>query len=291
VATRHPANDIANESGAESGSQPRVEDQLGGSDPRFASDTAAGQAPINRRKSKKAADAERRERHRMAGARLEAERAARRASNRAARERDAAERAARQGAMEAAQDHARRQEEERLRYEAIARRSPTAEAGVPRGQPAAANTAGGVAAEIARQRAEEQRQADAAKAAARERKRRAEAERRAARAERARQEAERKAEQRRARDEERRAEREASHARAPGADPYAILGVSPDATADEVARAYRRLARTLHPDLNREGTAQERAACEAQMKRVNVAYGLVGDPQRRSAYDRQRRRR
>jgi len=271
------------------GSGRRVaEDEAGDHGPSAAPGAAPGSTPINRRKSRKAADAERRERHRLAEERIEAERAQRRADNRAARERDAAERAERQRVADAERENARRQDEERLRREVaghLRRTSGAGSAGV-RSAPVGADDE---AIQAAR-RAEAARQAEEAKAAARERKRRVEAERRAARAERARRQAEEKAERRRQQEEERRAEREADHARARGADPYAILGIASNATVEEVARAYRRLARTHHPDLNQEGTPQERAAREAEMKRVNVAYGLLGDSQRRKAYDRLHRR-
>jgi hypothetical protein len=172
-------------------------------------------------------------------------------------------RAERQRASDAARERARAQEEERAQRAAAAAKDP----------PAPAGTADG-----------------AARAAERERKRRAAAERRAARIERTRRQAEQKAEQRRAREAARRAEREAVQARARGDDPYATLGIAPGTTAEEVDRAYRRLARAHHPDLHRDGTPQERAAREAQMKRVNTAYGILGDAQRRTAYDRLRRR-
>jgi len=261
------------------GSGRRVaEDEAGDHGPSAAPGAAPGSTPINRRKSRKAADAERRERHRLAEERIEAERA----------QRDAAERAERQRVADAERENARRQDEERLRREVaghLRRTSGAGSAGV-RSAPVGADDE---AIQAAR-RAEAARQAEEAKAAARERKRRVEAERRAARAERARRQAAEKAERRRQQEEERRAEREADHARARGADPYAILGVASNATVEEVARAYRRLARTHHPDLNQEGTPQERAAREAEMKRVNVAYGLLGDSQRRKAYDRLHRR-
>ena len=53
-------------------------------------------------------------------------------------------------------------------------------------------------------------------------------------------------------------------------DPYRVLGVSPQATDDEVKQAYRALAKKYHPDVN-NGSAQ----AEAKMKEVNEAYSLV----------------
>ncbi len=57
-------------------------------------------------------------------------------------------------------------------------------------------------------------------------------------------------------------------------DPFAVLGVSPEATPADVKRAYRRLAMHWHPDRN------PAAAAEAEFKRVHAAYELFLDPQR-----------
>ena len=68
-------------------------------------------------------------------------------------------------------------------------------------------------------------------------------------------------------------------------DYYATLGVEPDATPDEVKRAYRKLARKYHPDLNREpGT-------EARFKDLAEAYEVIGDAERRARYDSMARQR
>jgi DnaJ-class molecular chaperone len=64
-------------------------------------------------------------------------------------------------------------------------------------------------------------------------------------------------------------------------DPYAVLGVKPTATQDEIRTAYRALAKKLHPDLN----PGDRKAEEA-FKQVSAAYDLVGDPDKRARYDR-----
>lgn len=58
-------------------------------------------------------------------------------------------------------------------------------------------------------------------------------------------------------------------------DPYKILGVSPDATDDEIKRAYRRLAKKYHPDLN-PGDAE----AARKMQEVNDAYERIKNPQK-----------
>jgi molecular chaperone DnaJ len=63
-------------------------------------------------------------------------------------------------------------------------------------------------------------------------------------------------------------------------DYYEVLGVSQTATAEELKRAYRRLAREYHPDVNRDDGAEE------QFKEVNEAYEVLSDADRRAAYDR-----
>ena len=64
-------------------------------------------------------------------------------------------------------------------------------------------------------------------------------------------------------------------------DHYETLGVSRDATDDEIKRAYKKLARTYHPDLNPDD-----ADAEAKFKEVGAAYEVLRDPQRRASYDR-----
>ncbi|MCW2678909.1 MAG: Chaperone DnaJ [Frankiales bacterium] len=63
------------------------------------------------------------------------------------------------------------------------------------------------------------------------------------------------------------------------ADYYGDLGVAPGATDDEIKKAYRKLARQLHPDVNPDPEAQER------FKQVTTAYEVLSDPQKRQIVD------
>jgi molecular chaperone DnaJ len=67
-------------------------------------------------------------------------------------------------------------------------------------------------------------------------------------------------------------------------NPYEILGVSPDATPEEVKRAYRKKARENHPDLN-PGDKD----AEARMNKINEAYDRITNPEKYAASDARKR--
>jgi molecular chaperone DnaJ len=63
------------------------------------------------------------------------------------------------------------------------------------------------------------------------------------------------------------------------ADYYAVLGVRRDAAPDEIKKAYRRLARELHPDVNPDPETQDK------FKEITQAYEVLSDPEKRQMYD------
>ncbi len=63
-------------------------------------------------------------------------------------------------------------------------------------------------------------------------------------------------------------------------DPYSELGVSKTASADELRKAFRKLAKQYHPDAN-----PGNAAAEERFKRVSGAFDIVGDPEKRKKFD------
>ena len=64
-------------------------------------------------------------------------------------------------------------------------------------------------------------------------------------------------------------------------DPYKILGVERDASAAAIQKAYRKLAKLHHPDLN-----PGKPESEAKFKEISAAHTLLSDPEKRAAYDR-----
>ena len=63
-------------------------------------------------------------------------------------------------------------------------------------------------------------------------------------------------------------------------DYYATLGVPKSATADEIRKAFRKLARQHHPDV-----AKDKKSAETKFKEINEAYEVLGDPEKRQKYD------
>jgi len=64
-------------------------------------------------------------------------------------------------------------------------------------------------------------------------------------------------------------------------NPYEVLGVSKDASDEEIKKAYRALAKKYHPDLN-----PNNKSLETKFKEINAAYELIGDKAAREKYDR-----
>src|SRR3954471_24346544 len=62
-------------------------------------------------------------------------------------------------------------------------------------------------------------------------------------------------------------------------DFYEVLGVGRDASPDDIQSAYRKLARTYHPDVNKDPLAEDR------FKELSEAYDVLSDPEMRRRYD------
>jgi curved DNA-binding protein len=63
-------------------------------------------------------------------------------------------------------------------------------------------------------------------------------------------------------------------------DYYAVLGVAKNASQEEIQRAYRKLARKYHPDINKTSGAEDK------FKNIGEAYEVLKDPDKRAKYDR-----
>lgn len=72
---------------------------------------------------------------------------------------------------------------------------------------------------------------------------------------------------------------------APSFNPYSTLGVSKDATSDEIRRNYRKLCLKFHPDKNVQKSVKERKKCEETFKKIQKANGLIGDEEARRNYE------
>src|SRR5688572_23443543 len=70
----------------------------------------------------------------------------------------------------------------------------------------------------------------------------------------------------------------------PTRDPYEALGVKSDASAEEIKKAYRKLAKKYHPD----STGGDKSK-EDRFKEVSTAYDILGDPDKRAKYDAMKR--
>lgn len=68
-------------------------------------------------------------------------------------------------------------------------------------------------------------------------------------------------------------------------DPYAALGLPPNATPGQIRHAYRTLVRQHHPDTRPSGDPDHHASCDATLRRVVAAYAVLRDRNRRAEHD------
>ncbi len=68
-------------------------------------------------------------------------------------------------------------------------------------------------------------------------------------------------------------------------DYYQVLGVSRDASPEEIKSAFRKLARKYHPDANPNANEKDRKALEEKFKEISEAYEVLSDPQKKKMYD------
>jgi curved DNA-binding protein CbpA len=68
-------------------------------------------------------------------------------------------------------------------------------------------------------------------------------------------------------------------------DPYVVLGLSPQATQEEIRRAYRTLVRQDYPDTRTPGDPANGAASNSRLQQAIAAYMTLGDPARRAEHD------
>ena len=73
-------------------------------------------------------------------------------------------------------------------------------------------------------------------------------------------------------------------------DPYRLLQVAPDASPEKIRNAFRRTAKTVHPDLYQGSSEEEHRRRQLQFVRLTQAYEVLSDPQRREAFDQSRRK-
>ena len=72
---------------------------------------------------------------------------------------------------------------------------------------------------------------------------------------------------------------------------YDVLGISAGATSDEIKAAYRRLARSCHPDVAASAGGERKSSAADEFMRLHAAYSTLSDPEKRADYDRRLSRR